>query len=325
MIFVVSTPGHDYTSKALRQWPFEGAVPVVKATDYSKLFRFEKLPRATYVFADIDRLYPWERSLAAEMFRGMVAAGLKCLNDPARVLTRYPLLRALARAGINPFDVYRADDAPRPHRFPVFIRSESDHEAPHMRLYGTQAALDRALQRLLDRGVPLTDLLVVEFVDLADEHGRYAKFGSFRFGGALHYDHHYVSERWVTKFHKGSEHLWNDEMLAEDRRAVLANETPDAVRRAFEIADIEWGRADYGLSGDRSIVFEINTNPNIVRFDPEPASFFEETRLIARRRMAQLMLEVDSEPGPPVRIEPGEKIEKYRRCLPADGTPPRRP
>jgi hypothetical protein len=41
--------------------------------------------------------------------------------------------------------------------------------------------------------------------------------------------------------------------------------------------------------------------------------------------MAQLMLEVDSEPGPPVRIEPGPLVETYRRGLPADGTPPRRP
>ncbi len=325
MIFVVTTPGHDYTSKALRTWPFESEVPLVKATDYRKLFRFETVPWATYVFADIDRLYTWERHLAAEMYRSMVAAGLRCLNDPARVLTRYPLLRALARTGINPFDVYRADDAPRPCRFPVFIRGEWDHERPDLELYETQSALDEALQRRLDRGVPLADLLVVEFVDLCDARGHYHKLSSFRFGGEFHYDHRYVSERWVTKFHKGSEHLWTEEMLAEDRLAVLANETPAAVRRAFEIGGIEWGRADYGFVGGRSAVFEINTNPNVVRFGPEPASFFEETRLIGRRRIAQLMLEIDSEPGSPVSIEPGERIAEYRRRLAADGAPPERP
>ncbi len=325
MIFIVSTPGHDYTSKGLRQWPFGGEVPLVKSTDYRKLFRFERLPRATYVFADIDRLYPWERHLAAEMFRAMVAAGLRCLNDPARVLTRYPLLRRLVREGINPFDIYRADDAPRPRRFPVFLRTDVGHEASGLDLYHTQAELDAVLDRLVRKGIPLADLLVVEFVDLQEDRGLCSKFGAFRFGSALHYDHVNVSDTWMAKQHKGSEHLWTEEMIAEDRRAVLANETPEAVRRAFEIAGIEWGRLDYGLAGGRSVVFEINTNPSIVMRQPEPASFFEETRLIGRRRMAQQILELDSEPGPPVRVEPGERIAEYRGRLPADGTPPQRP
>jgi hypothetical protein len=327
MICILTTRGHSYTADGLLQWPFTDATPVpqVATSTYATLFREDRLPWATYVFADIDRLYPWERSLAAERFRGMVAAGLRCLNDPARVLTRYPLLRALARAGINPFDVYRADDAPQPRRFPVFLRTEAGHEEPDPDLYETQAELDRELARRVQGGVPLADLLVVEFVDLKDSRGLYSKFGAYRFGGGLHYDHVNVSDKWVAKLHKGSEHLWTEEMYAEDRRAVLANETPDEVRRAIEIACIDWGRVDYGRLGERGVVFEINTNPNIVLRKPGAATFFDETRLIGRRRMAQLILEVDSEPGPPVRIEPGERIQKYRRGLPADGKPPRRP
>lgn len=326
MIFLVTAPGHHYTSRGLREWPFADDVPTVKATDYRKLFRHETVPRATYVFADIDRLYAWERPLAAEMFRAMVAAGLRCFNDPARVLTRYPLLRALHREGINPFNVYRADDAPRPERFPVFIRHESDHEWPHVALYETQEALDRTLEQRLAHGVPLSDLLVVEFVDLKEPGGLYSKFGTYRFGGAnLHYDHINVSVKWVAKLHKGTEHLWTEEMFAEDRRAVLANESPDTVRRAFEIAGIDWGRIDHGRMGDRTVVFEINTNPSVTVRKPVPESFFEETRLIGRRRMARLMLEVDTEPGRPVRVEPGGRLEAYRRKLAANGEPPLRP
>jgi hypothetical protein len=326
MIFVISTPGHDYTSNALRQWPFGGEVPFVRSADYGKLFRSETLPRATYVFADIDRLYAWERRLAAEMYRAMVAAGLRCLNDPARVLTRYPLLRALAREGINPFDVYRADDAPQPRRFPVFIRTEAGHDNPQEKLFETQAELDQVLARLVRRGIPLANLLVIEFVDLKDSRGFYSKFGAHKLGGPLHYDHASLSDKWVVKRPKGSERFWTEAMQAEERRTVIANEVPDAVRRAFEIAGIEWGRADYGRSGDRSVVFEINTNPNLSALSPEPASFREETRLIGRRRMAQLILEIDTkEPGPPVRIEHGEQVTKYRRGLPATGGPPRRP
>jgi hypothetical protein len=327
VILILTTRGHSYTADGLREWPFADGTPAprVETSTYATVFREDLLPRATYVFADIDRLYAWERPLAAERFRSMVAAGLRCLNDPARVLTRYPLLRALAREGINPFDVYRADDAPQPRRFPVFVRTEAGHEEPDQTLFETQAELDRALAGLVRQGVPLADLLVVEFADLKDSRGLYSKFGAYRFGGPLHYDHVNVSEKWVAKLHKGSEHLWTEEMFAEDRRAVLANETPDEVRRAFEIACIDWGRVDYGRLGERGVVFEINTNPNVVLRKPESASFFEETRLIGRRRMARLILEIDGEPGPGVAIEPGEKIEKYRRGLPADGTPPRRP
>src|SRR5262249_39761423 len=132
MIVFVTAYGHDYCVAGLKRWPFEADwLPVVGSTPYDRLFRADRLPRATYIFVDIDRLYPWERHLPAERFRDMTAAGLKCLNDPARVLNRYPLLRALAREGINPFDVYRADDAPRPSRFPVFVRRESDHGQPN--------------------------------------------------------------------------------------------------------------------------------------------------------------------------------------------------
>jgi hypothetical protein len=35
----------------------------------------------------------------------------------------------------------------------------------------------------------------------------------------------------------------------------------DLVKRAFEIARIDYGRIDYAVQGDRIVVFEINTNP----------------------------------------------------------------
>lgn len=328
MIFIVTTAGHAYTCQGLVKWPFHDGteVPVIKSGNYTGLFFQPSVPRATYIFADIDRLYPWERRLAAEMFRSMVAAGLRCLNDPARVLTRYPLLRRLSREGINPFNIYRADDAPQPHRFPVFIRHASGHEDPGEGLIATQPELDAALAREVDRGSSLEDCVVIEWLDLRSERGLYAKHGSFRVGGGLHYDHVNFSEQWVAKQHIGSEHLWTEEMYAEDRLTVLANETPEAVRRAFDIAGIEWGRADWGRRADGStVVFEINSNPHIAARKPELGSFFEETRVICKRRMARLLLEIDSPPGPPVHIEPGEQIGAYRRKPPADGSLPRRP
>ena len=61
-----------------------------------------------------------DAGLIAGLGRRLTAAGLP--------LDRLSLhLRTLHPAGVNPFNVYRAEDRPQPARFPVFIHSESDH------------------------------------------------------------------------------------------------------------------------------------------------------------------------------------------------------
>jgi hypothetical protein len=314
LICFITTPGHSRTVNGLRHWPFEGAhLPRVGTLDYVTLLRTDRLPYATYVFADIERLYPWERRAVAERFAGMRAAGLRCLNDPARVLTRYPLLRALARAGINPFDVYLAEDAPQPRRFPVFVRSESGHGGATSALLHSQEALDSLLRERMAAGEPLSDCLVVEFAQTRRPDGLWSKSGSFRVGDALHYDQTDLWDGWIVKEYDGSRHLWSAARIEEDRRAVLANEPPDAVRRAFEIAGIEWGRADHAAAEGGHAVFEINTNPYLNRHVPPPQSAYAETRLLARRRLAELLGGIDSGAGDPVALQSGPVVAMLRR------------
>src|SRR5260370_11498548 len=124
LVVFVTTRGHAYTVRAIIEQKMGATAPVSRTMTYDDLFKTEWVPRATFVFTDLERLYPWEARLAADVFRSLKFEGLRCLNDPARVLTRYELLRALHRRGINPFDVYRAEDRPKPQRFPVFVRGE---------------------------------------------------------------------------------------------------------------------------------------------------------------------------------------------------------
>ena len=77
-------------------------------------------------------------------------------NDPARVRTRYGLLRALAEAGLNDFDAYYGDGFPRPRRFPVFLRIASTHAGPIGGLIEDQAELDMRLRELEERGFEVT-------------------------------------------------------------------------------------------------------------------------------------------------------------------------
>src|SRR5688572_7843135 len=134
MIVFITTRGHGYTVDPLHDGSFDFDVPKVRTATYEALFRARKVPSATYIFSDIERLTPAELHLAADLYRGFGEAGLTRLNDPAKVMSRFELLRALHRSGINPFNVHRADDDPRPARFPVILRRGFDHRLPELAL-----------------------------------------------------------------------------------------------------------------------------------------------------------------------------------------------
>ncbi len=62
---------------------------------YERLFRMRRLPRATFIFTDFDRLDFWDLEMAARVYRRVREAGARALNDPARVSSRFRLLRDL--------------------------------------------------------------------------------------------------------------------------------------------------------------------------------------------------------------------------------------
>ena len=147
MIVLITSRRRGKTVQSLARGAFGVPTPRVLTTHYERLFRAWYVPRATYIFSDFERLHPWELQLAAELYRAMKTAGLRCLNDPSLVMSRVELLTALERRGINPFGAYRGDEQPTPRRFPVFIRDEMGHSKPAPDLYGDQEALEAAKQK----------------------------------------------------------------------------------------------------------------------------------------------------------------------------------
>jgi hypothetical protein len=127
MICFLTTSGYDFTLKSLRNDP--GAPPISTLT-YRQALKESALPEAAYVFTDIDRLSTRDLIAAAGLYRRLQQEGRRVLNDPARVQVPFPLLRALYRCGINPFNVYSVEEGDKPERFPVFLRLSSGHEAP---------------------------------------------------------------------------------------------------------------------------------------------------------------------------------------------------
>ncbi|MGG5817471.1 hypothetical protein [Falsiroseomonas sp. HW251] len=307
MIVFVTFPNHVGTIAAIAEDP---AMPRIEAMPLGRFLRANRLPRATYVLCDIERLSAHERRLVAAVRAVLVAAGLRCLNDPLRVPTRHGLLLALHRAGINPFRAWRAEDQPRPGRFPVFLRADAEHGRPLGGLIGDQAALDAAIAGLPAAGHAPAGVLVVEFCAEPLAEGTWRKLGTFRIGENYSTDHSVIEDNWCVKY--GTLGLSTESMAEAEYQDVATNRFAAAVKPAFEIAGIEWGRADHATVGGREVVYEINTNPHVDAIRPQRLKRREETLRLARARMADQLRAIDTAEGEAVTIPPGRLVAEWR-------------
>lgn len=292
MIVLITTRGNGYTLKSLADGTYGVTTPKFRITHYERLFGAWRVPRATYIFGDLERLAPWELRIAADLYRSMKEAGLRCLNDPARAMSRVELLTALERAGTNPFGVMRADAQPRPQRFPVFIRGENDHAKPSARLYHDQQELEAALQELPRNNLPLRGMLVAEHAAEPYSEGLWAKWGTWRIGDEIIVEHIAVDDTWLVKT---GDHAKVTDAVAEDEHdAVATNRHAPALRETFDLAAIEFGRADHATVGGRIVIYEINTNPYSGIFVADRRPIRHKTQLIARGRIAAALDAIDT-------------------------------
>lgn len=304
MITFVATAPHLYTFRALHGKVLGPLMPQTRWIGYEELFASRGLRAGTYVLTDFERLHPAEVRLAAHIWRFYRdRPGFRFLNDPARVRTRYGLLRALKEAGINDFDAYCAEGYPRPRRFPVFLRIASDHAGPIGGLIGTQEELDRRLAGLEAEGVPLTGVLVVEFCADRTGEGIYEKLSVYRIGDRLTLAGLLVGEAWDVK--QPSMDLVDEGIMQRHLEALREDRYAEELRAAFDIAGIEYGRADLGFGDGRLQIYEINTNPSIKAGTSFVSDEHRESREIFRRRFGEMMHAIDLPRGPAVRMDLG--------------------
>ncbi|MFT8247048.1 hypothetical protein [Roseomonas sp. BN140053] len=313
MIVFLTTRQHSYTVASLCDRSFGTPTPVVASLPYEDALLAPELPEASFIFADVERLSPWERLLAGDLHRALRAAGCRCLNDPARLATRYPLLRRLHEAGRNPFRAWRLEEGtPRP-AFPVFLRNEADHGRPLSALLHTPAELAAAVAGLAASGVSPAGVIAVEYCAEPIRPGVWRKFGSFRIGEAVSTDHAIVETDWFVKF--GTMGLADDAMTEAEHAAVAGNLHAVAVGPAFELAGIEYGRADHAAVGGRTVVYEINTNPFIGPVLEQRMPLRNETLAISRGRFAAGLAAIDGGDGRPMPVPRDAAAEERReRC-----------
>lgn len=272
MICFITGRGYEMTLAPLRR---DRAAPDIRVYHYEKLAGRRTLPRATYIFTEIDRLSTGALIDAARLYRRLREQGCRVLNDPARVRTRGSLLPALFAAGMNPIDAWWVDEDRAPRRFPVFIRVANAHDGPLSDLIWSVDDLSRAVEAAVVAGYPRSTLMVVEY--MAEEIAP----GVFRKGSVYRIGERYVADVWTYA------RSWS---VKADRRDIVegrddagelammrANAYPPEAEAAFALAEIEYGRLDFGIVDGRFCVYEINTNPELFGIRPHPIPERNET------------------------------------------------
>jgi hypothetical protein len=92
---------------------------------------------------------------------------------------------------------------------------------------------------------------------------------------------------------------------------AIANYVPESVRRAFDVAGVEWGRADYAKFRGRDIVYEINTAPYPRLTEPYGNTIRIETTRIIFARMYALLREIDWGDGTSIRYRQGKPWQRF--------------
>jgi hypothetical protein len=83
------------------------------------------------------------------------------------------------------------------------------------------------------------------------------------------------------------------------------------LRKVFDVAGVEYGRADFGFFQGRIQVFEINTNPCIDQAEPDPSAIRTASMKLAWGKYMQALRAIDSRGGWPVRLADG-RLQRRR-------------
>lgn len=269
MLHFVTLTEHSHTIWRFIRGCGRRNVAFLRPLTYERLFTSGRIPLGHYIFTDFDRLTHHEIHFAGRMARALRAhdPATRILNDPPLVLERYALLKRLHREGINDFDVTRLEAGNRPSRFPVFIRCEDDAQPLDTGLLNSEDEFEAALDRLQGEGMPLKRRIAVGFAAEPGADGYYRKYGVIFVGDRLIPQHVLRGTDWYVK--SGS--VPHDAAFDEERLRFF-HEFPhgDEVRRVMSLANMQFGRIDYGVVGGRIQIYEINSNPKMPGLGPRP-------------------------------------------------------
>lgn len=302
---------HHWQGRTFRKLAQFSGAPEHRIWSYDRLFRSAKLPTATWIFTDFDRLSVWDLELAAHVYRELAQRGMRVLNDPATALPRFALLKSLQQRGINRFAVWRVDEAAAMDRWPVFVRTEAAHRGPLTDLIHTPDGLHQALEEAITSGHPVRDLMIVEYCAKPLREGLFRKHAAFRVGERIVNTLSVHDSQWAAKF--GQMGIAGSELYREELENIRHNAHATILMQAFEIAGLEYGRVDYAMVDGQPQIYEINSNPTIGRALVHPDPNRIESSRIAEQLFSEALCAIDSAPGPSVRMMDATLAKQRRK------------
>lgn len=275
MIYYLSTERYSATIRHFVREHRSQTRGLISSLTYEELFFERAAPIGHYIFTDFDRLSRYELECAI-VFANVLAREVpqaRILNHPNKALERYPLLIALNRAGINDFTATRIESAERPSKYPVFIRAEDGYGGPETDLLNNDAEYDAALEALVGRGLPRKGRVAIGFANERRSDGYFYKYGAFNIGGKIVPHDRLRARNWAIKYFPIAGQIVDCDMdyseseigIAKEMEFMNTNPHREALSHAFDVAGIDFGRADYGIVNGRVQIYEINTNPFIAR------------------------------------------------------------
>jgi hypothetical protein len=138
---------------------------------------------------------------------------------------------------------------------------------------------------------PLPGTVIIEHCAARYDETLWCKWGTFRVADRMSVDHIGVEDHWFVKY--GVWEMLTERVVADEHDAVKTNRFAADVAKAFEIAGIEFGRADHAIVDGRTVIYEINTNPKIGPYVPDKFPLRRETQKLARERLAAALDGID--------------------------------
>lgn len=279
----------------------------LRVIPYARLELLDRVHTGVVVWTDMDRITPAERRRAADIHERLSGRGIRLLNHPEQSLRRFQLLDALAATGQNTFRAFRPGALPPDLRFPVFLRREAGAQAAPPDLLPDRASLQNALAQNITEGARDDDWIVAEYAAEPEADGYFRKYGAYRIGDTVFAQHCFIAPSW---FVKRPPSRMNELHRLEHREYVRHNPHVEWIRQMFDLADIDYGRIDYGRIAGRWQVYEINTNPTVLgspqtRFDPDLQPYAD--------RWAEAVLALDPADRPAMGADPA--IDRIQRRI----------
>ena len=304
MIYFVHRGFQGFTHKGVKS---SRAAPDCCICSYKKLLQQDKFPCGTYIFMDRERMDQWELRVFSQLYNHLksAGAGYRVLNNPARVMNRYELLRALFQDGVNDFNAYLVTERQKPKRYPVFIRRIFEHKKPLTEgLLHNELDLETALARLHAQQEPDEGLVIIEYCAEPVINKLFRKLSSYRIGDNLFFFHTVHEENWLVKY--GTMNSATNELYQDEYEMIQNNAYETELRRVFDLANVDYGRVDFGLVNGKIQVYEINTNPYIKPAGKHPNPIRTKSLALAWDKYVEALKTID------ITDSPGPEAGKFR-------------